>query len=153
MPSKNRAPSLPFRKLGEAVERIENKDTGIVGWTACFAAIVCVRDFLETWSTANYAIVHSSEKAVTDFVFYHTFLSYLFPFLGLAIIIRLFTGERVSKILNFVLVLAGMIFVAPSVDLLVGALAGKSTPIAYDSVINVKSLSDFGKYWLDFAFF
>lgn len=46
-----------------------------------------------------------------------------------------------------------MIFIAPTVDLLIGALTTKSTPIAYDSVINVKSLADFGKYWLEFAFF
>lgn len=81
MAAKKRTEIPLFRKLGEAVEKIESKNTGVIGWITCFAAVVCVRDFLETWSTANYDIVSSVDKAATDFVFYHTFLSYLFPFL------------------------------------------------------------------------
>lgn len=95
----------------------------------------------------------STEHVVTNFVFYHTFLSYLFPFLGLAAIIRIFTGEKASKILNFVLALSAMIFVAPTVDLVVRALSDHSTPIVYDPVTGITSIKDLLTYWLDFAFF
>lgn len=46
-----------------------------------------------------------------------------------------------------------MIFVAPTVDLVVRALSNHSTPIVYDPVTGIESLKDFLKYWLDFAFF
>lgn len=46
-----------------------------------------------------------------------------------------------------------MIFIAPSIDLLIGSMAAKSTPMAYDAVGSLKSFADFGKYWLDFIFF
>ena len=95
----------------------------------------------------------STEHAVTNFVFYHTFLSYLFPFLGLAIIIRLSTGEKASKILNFILAVSAMIFIAPSFDLVVRALTSRSTPIVYDPIVGISTVSDVLKYWLDFAFF
>ena len=135
------------------VTELEASEIGVFGWLAAFASVVCVRDFLETWSTKNYAIMASTEHAVTNFVFYHTFLSYLFPFLGLAVVIRVFTGEKTSKILNFVLGLSAMIFIAPTVDLIVRALTEHTTPIVYDPVVGISTVSDVLKYWLDFAFF
>lgn len=149
--------SKPLRRLRAfaigSVAKLESSDIGVFGWLAAFASVVCVRDFLETWSTKNYGMMVSTEHVVTNFVFYHTFLSYLFPFLGLAVIIRWFTGEKTSKILNFVLGLSMMIFVAPTVDLAIRALTAHSTPIVYDPAIGLSTFGDVVKYWLDFAFF
>lgn len=139
--------------LSSGMRAIESRKISPVGWTVCLVAIVAVRDFLEAFSSANLDMIASADKSSTDFTFYHTPLFYFSIFLGLAVILRLFTREKVPKILNFVLVLSGMIFIAPSVDLIIGAFAGKRTPIAYDVVINVKNLGDLIKYWLDFTFF
>jgi len=133
------------------IDRIENKDIPIGSWIMAFLAIVFMRDFLEMLSSRQYNL-SSGSPIEWNFFLYHSVLFYGVVFLGIALILFLFTKEKMGKILKSVLFLSLFIFIAPSIDIIMGSLFGKNMPMEYETFQVFGRVRGFLEYWVSFVF-
>lgn len=104
-----RRPVTTFTNL---VERLEEIPVGPGAWVAGFLSIVAVRHLLEIRSS-GYPMYYPS-------AFYaHYVLAYLAPLLALAMILALFAGVRIERVLRLMLLAWGLTLLPPLVDTLV----------------------------------
>lgn len=137
-----------FRSI---IDRIENKDIPIGPWIMAFLAIVFMRNFLEMLSSRRYNLF-SGSPIEWDFFLYHSVLFYGVSFLGLALIIFLFTKEKMGKIMKSILFLSLFIFITPCADIVAGSIFNKSMIVDYETFQAFGSIQGFLKYWISFVF-
>ncbi|MEY4731500.1 MAG: hypothetical protein RL681_446 [Candidatus Parcubacteria bacterium] len=102
------------------IERLESVPVGLWGWLFGMSAVVVLRNFLEGLSQRALNILDADNAMF----FPHAWAFYVVAFLGIILILRFLTGERIVRVSTFVLFLAPIILLPPLFDLAVTGGAG-----------------------------
>lgn len=126
-----------FKKLTATILKGEAGATTIAGWIAGFVGIIILRTFLEQFSNPPYFGVMALDARTL--IGYSLF--YLTTILFIATTISVFTKQKNCKAINLALYWLPIIFIVPSIDMIISA--GHGTTMAYLFDSHTKLLLDF----------
>ncbi|HTY39674.1 MAG TPA: UbiA family prenyltransferase [Candidatus Paceibacterota bacterium] len=108
-----------------ALARLETMPLSAAGWFTAFGALVVLRNFLEGISQRQLNVLDADNLPFLA----HASAFYLVMFGAMILGLAVFTGERFERVSRFVLVLSGVIVLAPLFDLF--ATGGTGATMAY----------------------
>lgn len=116
-------------RVKRLIESLENRDAPFFFWVTAVGAIIMLRNLFE--SVFESQILGLSPDVYESIVryFIHYPLNYLSGICSLAVILFLFTGERIEKIAKAVVSFSWVILLCPLIDAL--WLRGQTYPLGY----------------------
>jgi len=104
--------------IGKIIEKGESQGTGFWGWAAALFAVLLIRtvfeSLLEVWK----------KPQIFEYFFFHYFLSWISIFLSIILILKIFSGEKISKTSRMTIVFYPLIFIVPVIDFVVSGGRG-----------------------------